>query len=157
MVQNVRLIPHAPVGDLYAPVGKGSGLLSHGGSYVTFIRRAASNTLVRSVKLGEAPDMTVVIEKMSHQGSTSAWARLAPYVTSAENLTLHLGSSYGGRELALWRSLVPSATVAAGKDNGIPGLAQMMIKQPGPLHATCALDSHRLSKPQPCIMRALIL
>ena len=151
MVQNGRLIPHAPVGDLYAPVGKGSGLLSHGGSYVTFIRRAASsNTLVRSVKLGEAPDITVVIEKMSHQGSTSAWARLAPYVTSAENLTLHLGSSYGGRELALWRSIVPSATVAAGKDNGIPGLAQMMIKQPGPLHATKCVDNIDI----PSILRA---
>ena len=115
------------VGDRYLSVGNGSGLLASGGSFVTFVRPAPPEAVV-------GPDLTVVIEKMSHQGSTSAWAALPAYDTAAENLTLHFGAEFAGRELALWKSLVPTAIVAAGKDGGIPSVDQMFLKQAGPFH-----------------------
>ena len=105
-------------------VGNGSGLLPHGGSYVTLVSPPAA------ASPQTAPNLTVVIEKMSHEGSTSAWAGLPDYQTSNETLKLHLGAAYAGRKLALWKSSVPSSVVAPGKDsNVVPSTKTMLLRQ----------------------------
>jgi hypothetical protein len=43
---------------------------------------------------------------------------------------------YAGREMALWKSEVPSSVVAPGKDSGvIPSVENMLIRQSAPVHA----------------------
>eukprot|EP01052_Picozoa_sp_SAG31_P026963 SAG31_NODE_2483_length_5627_cov_3.161390_8_plen_622_part_00 len=115
------------VGWKYAAVGNGSGLLAKGGSYVTLVAPFKGSA--------SAPDLSVVVEKMSHEGSTSAWAGLPAYETANESLTLQFGPSYAGRALALWKSLVPSAIVERGKDIMIPSVDTMLIRQDMPVYA----------------------
>ena len=119
----------ARVGWKYSPVGSGSGLLAQGGSYVTLVSPAATAAAATAAPR-PAPELSVIVEKMSHEGSTSAWAGLPAYDTADESLTLRLGAQYAGRELALWKSAVPSSVVAAGKDSGvIPDVDGMLIRQ----------------------------
>jgi len=81
----------ASVGWKYAAVGSGSGLLSKGGSYVTLVSTAETTSTVAETL---APDLSAVVEKMSHEGSTSAWAGLPAYDTANETLVLRLGQQY---------------------------------------------------------------
>ena len=121
------------VGWKYAPVGSGSGLLAKGGSYVTLVSPAETATTADPLV---SPDLSVIVEKMSHEGSTSAWAGLPAYDTANERLILRLGAQYAGRELALWKSTVPSSVVASGKDSGvIPSVDGMLIRRSASLHA----------------------
>jgi len=97
------------IGWRYLPVGSGSGLLKRAGSYVSLVHPTDPSTL------------TVVIEKMSWEGSESAWQTLGKYETAAETLTLQLGAAFAHRKLALWKS-----TLRADD----PSVDAMLIKQP---------------------------
>jgi hypothetical protein len=81
---------------MHAPrdIRSGSGLLKHGGSFVTLVSPS-----------GE--DVTIVIEKMSWEGSASAWQALQNYNTSTETLLLQFEpAAFSGRRLAVWKSVL---------------------------------------------------
>ena len=69
------------IGWRYLPVGSGSGLLNSAGSYVSLVHPT------------DPSQLTVVIEKMSWEGSESAWQTLGKYETKPETLTLQLGAA----------------------------------------------------------------
>ena len=97
------------IGWRYLPVGSGSGLLKSAGSYVSLVHPTDPSTL------------TVVIEKMSWEGSESAWQTLGKYETKPETLTLQLGAAFAHRKLALWKSVLHADE---------PSIDAMLIKQP---------------------------
>ena len=90
-------------------VYSGSALLKHSGSVVTLVSPSGK-------------DLTVVIEKMSWEGSASAWQPLENYTTIAEPLLLQfMPSTFAGQKLAVWKSVLHA-------DN--PSNKDMLLRQP---------------------------
>ena len=74
------------------PVHGGSGRLQLGGSFVT-------------LKNFDTGDFTIVIEKMSHDGSTCVRPGLAPFLAATETATFVLGGALANvTSLFLWRT-----------------------------------------------------
>ncbi len=87
----------------------GSGLLKHSGSFVTLVSPSGD-------------DVTVVIEKMSWEGSASAWQPLENYTTDAETLLLQFApAAFSGKKLAVWKSVLHADK---------PSNEEMLLRQP---------------------------
>ena len=70
----------------------------------------------------DGEDVTIVIEKMSWEGSASAWQPLENYTTAAESLLLQFApAAFSGRKLAVWKSVLH-----ADKPNN----KDMLMRQP---------------------------
>ncbi|EDQ92718.1 uncharacterized protein MONBRDRAFT_566, partial [Monosiga brevicollis MX1] len=82
----------APIGWRYAAHGFGVGMLFQGGSYVTRVSP-------------DRRDISIVVEKMSHDDSNCARGSNPPYDVSAENVTFILNGSFAGiTSLNVWYS-----------------------------------------------------
>jgi len=90
----------APIGWRYASHAGGVGLLSKGGSYVTRISP-------------DKKDISIVVEKMTHDDSACARGSNPPYDTAAEDVVFNLKGSFADiKSLHVWYSNLTSPSGA---------------------------------------------
>lgn len=102
----------APIGWRYASHAGGVGLLSKGGSYVTRVSP-------------DKKDISIVVEKMTHEHSACARGNNPSYATAPEEVVFILNGSFAGiKTLHVWYS---NLSEAAGTLN--PDDSQLFLKQ----------------------------